>query len=90
MLSDLSPANIIMLNFVLMLSWHLVILLMSVSLKPSFFDPRKFFYKLKKWEKNGSFYIKKLKIKRWKDFLPQYVAKNGFSKRHSLRSGVSV
>lgn len=82
LLSNLSPANIIMLNFALMLSWHLVILLISISLKPSFFDPHKSLYAPQKWEKNGGFYIKKLKIKRWKDFLPQYVAKDGFSKRH--------
>jgi glycosyl-4,4'-diaponeurosporenoate acyltransferase len=65
-----------------MLGWHLMILLVSMCLKPSFLDPRKSLYASRKWEKNGSFYIKKLRIKKWKDFLPQYVARGGFSKRH--------
>lgn len=82
MLSDLNSANVIIINFILMITWHLVILIVSVNIRSSFFDPAKPFYVSQKWEKNGNFYIKKLHIKKWKDFLPQYVAKGGFSKRH--------
>lgn len=82
MLSNLNSTSIIIINFILMITWNLIILLTSVNIKSSFFDPAKFFYISQKWEKNGNFYIKKLHIRKWKDFLPQYVAKGGFSKRH--------
>ena len=66
--------------------WHLIVLFASRNIKcKSFFSPQKFIYIPKKWEENGNFYVKKLKIKKWKDKLPQYVAKNGFSKKN-LRS----
>ena len=39
-------------------------------------------YKIKYWEYKGVWYNKRLKIRVWKDFLPQYVSKNGFSKKN--------
>ncbi len=86
-LSNLSLANIVIINFALMIAWHLIILVISTNLKTSFFNPHKLPYTPHKWEKNGNFYIKKLHIKKWKDFLPQYVAKGGFSKRHLESDG---
>ena len=41
-------------------------------------------YRTKDWEHNGRFYTKYLKIKKWKDYLPQYISKNGFSKRNLM------
>ena len=64
-----------------MIFWHLAVLLVCRVLPSSFFDCKRFFYKPRKWEKNGKFYVKCLKIKKWKDHLPQYVAEGGFSKR---------
>ncbi len=78
--------QIILINMLIIIFWHLIVLFASRNIKcKSFFSPKKFIYTPKKWEENGNFYVKKLKIKKWKDKLPQYVAKNGFSKKN-LRS----
>ena len=78
--------QIILINMLIIIFWHLIVLFASRNIKcKSFFSPKKFIYIPKKWEENGNFYVKKLKIKKWKDKLPQYVAKNGFSKKN-LRS----
>jgi len=74
--------KVILANFVLIIFWHLVVLLACRVLPCSFFDFNKFLYKARAWEQNGKFYVKKLKIKKWKDHLPQYVATGGFSKRN--------
>lgn len=73
--------DIVFFNLVLMIFWHLIVLILSIYLNSSIFDPCKKIYQPRKWEKGGAFYIKVLKIKKWKDKLPQYVSKNGFSKR---------
>ncbi len=82
MLDNLKPLNVIFINLILMILWHLIILFLCRILPDSFFNPNKFLYRKYNWEKNGNFYVKKLKIKKWKDKLPQYVAKDGFSKRN--------
>ena len=69
-------------NFCLMVLCQLIILVFCQRLNEKFFDYRRNFYKARKFENNGKFYVKYLKIKKWKDKLPQYVAKNGFSKRN--------
>lgn len=71
----------IVLNFILVLLWHLIILFFSKKLDESVFDSQKYIYLEKKWEQNGKFYTNILKIKKWKDLLPQYISKNGFSKK---------
>ncbi len=82
MLFNLNITDTVLINFLLMIIWHLTVLLICMNLDASFFAPEKPCYAQKKWEKGGNFYVKKLKIKKWKDYLPQYVAKGGFSKRH--------
>lgn len=82
MVLKLSRSEIIIVNFMLLIVWHIIILILSRILKDSYFDPKKIMYLEYKWENNGKFYINILKIKKWKDKLPQYVPKNGFSKRH--------
>ncbi|MBR0423225.1 MAG: hypothetical protein IJJ04_01080 [Clostridia bacterium] len=75
--------QIILINMFLIILWHLIVLFVCRNIKSkSFFSPKKFIYVPKKWEENGNFYVKKLKIKKWKDKLPQYVAKDGFSKKN--------
>ena len=76
-----SETEVVITNLLLMIAWHLGVLVVCKKLNASFFDARKFLYSPKKWEQEGKFYTKVLKIKKWKDKLPQYVAKNGFSKR---------
>ncbi len=68
-------------NLIIILLWHLFVLFLCKALKNDFFDYKKHIYKEKYWENNGFFYSKWLKIKLWKDFLPQYVSNGGFSKK---------
>lgn len=69
-------------NFSLMVLWQFLVLIVCQRLNEKTFDYRKNIYKSKKFENNGKFYVKYLKIKKWKDKLPQYVSKNGFSKKN--------
>lgn len=69
-------------NIFPMIVYHIFILFLCRNIDISFFNPENKMYKIKSWEKNGNFYTKFLKIKKWKDKLPQYVSKNGFSKRN--------
>lgn len=73
--------DIIFMNLLLMIFWHLIVLILSMNLNPAFFNPKRGIYQERKWENGGRFYANALKIKKWKDKLPQFVSKNGFSKR---------
>ena len=68
-------------NLIIILLWHIIVLILCKTLNNDFFNCNKYMYKEKYWEDNGFFYSKRLKIKRWKDLLPQYVSKGGFSKK---------
>lgn len=74
--------EIIVLNIVFILAWDFIIFCACKMLNESHFDYKKYMYEIKYWEDNGNWYIKKLKIKAWKDVLPQYISKNGFSKKN--------
>ena len=80
--------DIVFLNLLLMIFWHLIVLILSVYLSCSIFSPSRWLYRPRKWEAGGDFYKNVFKIKKWKDRLPQYVSKNGFSKR-SLKGKLS-
>ncbi len=82
MLIGLSVKDIYTANAILIVLWHLLFWKFSVYLKDSLFNPGSCVFRIMPWEKSGVFYTKFLKIKKWKDKLPQYVAKNGFSKRN--------
>lgn len=84
MLYSHSNINIILTNILLMIFYHLAVLWLCKNINYKFFNPERLLYKAKNWEHNGRFYIKYLKIKKWKDYLPQYISKNGFSKRNLL------
>ncbi len=73
--------DIIFMNLLLMIFWHLIVLILSMNLNPAFFNPKRGIYQERKWERGGAFYTSVLKIKKWKDKVPQFVSKNGFSKR---------
>ncbi|MBQ2671315.1 MAG: hypothetical protein IJG00_00660 [Clostridia bacterium] len=82
-LKTINTGQIILINMLLIILWHLIVLFACRSIKnKAFFSPKKFLYVPRKWEASGNFYVKNLKIKKWKDKLPQYVAKNGFSKKN--------
>ena len=46
-------------------------------------------YQMKKFERNGKFYKQTLKINVWKEHVPQFTGKDGFSKEH-MSNNVSV
>lgn len=62
--------------------WHVCIFIACVRLPISTFDPKRSRFLPKTWEHNGRFYKDKLKINLWKDKVPQYIGKGGFSKEH--------
>ncbi len=73
-------------NFCIALLWHIIILLICVYASADFFDFNKKIYKIRPYE-NEFFYVKYLKIKYWKDKLPQFSTKTGFSKKTLLQKG---
>lgn len=82
LLKDLSSISILLINIILCAIWYLIVFILCISVKSSTFDYNRNCYQPKKWEKCGKMYEKVFKIKKWKDFIPQYIGKNGFSKRH--------
>lgn len=84
LLSNTTTFDTIILNLILIILWNMLIFMFSIKLNTNFFDPSKKLYSQKPWEKDGKFYINSLHIKKWKDSLPQYVGKNGFSKRNMI------
>lgn len=81
MLKNESLPSLIADNFMIILFWHLLVLFLCKALKNDFFYYNRYMYKEKYWEDNGRFYSKRLKIKRWKDSMPQYISRGGFSKK---------
>lgn len=82
LLQGLSTTSIIGINIFICAIWHFLVFVICITIKPSTFDYKRKCYQIKKWEKNGKWYDKKLKIKKWKDIIPQHIGKDGFSKRH--------
>ena len=82
MLRNLSFDEAILTNITLTAIWHFFTYILCIYINTDFFDASKKYYQPKKWENNGKIYNDVLKINRWKDLLPQYVGKDGFSKSH--------
>ena len=84
-------------DFIWMLFWnalaiallHIVGLYFCVKLSPKSLDFNRPRFAPKKWEHDGRFYRDKLKINIWKDYMPQYVGKDGFSKE-KLEKDVTI
>lgn len=62
--------------------WHCTTMYICRRLSPDNFDYRIKYFTARKWEQNGKWYNKYLKINKWKDLLPQFVSNGGFSKEH--------
>lgn len=69
-------------NVMLITVWHCVVFFACVKLPKQTFDPAKSRYLGFPWEQNGRWYRTHLKIQLWKDSVPQYIGKDGFSKKH--------
>ena len=74
--------KILLYNAIFIAIWHVAAFLLCVYGNTSWFDFRRKRYQIFKWEKNGRWYVKYLKIKLWKDLVPTHVGKDGFSKDH--------
>ncbi len=81
-LKDTNPLNILLWNIVLTACWHVVVFIACVRLPKEVFDSRRKRYQPMNWEKGGRWYKDHLKIQLWKDKVPQFIAKDGFSKSH--------
>lgn len=88
MLKNLSFINMLLSNILVIGIWHLVVFCMCIKIPQSAFDPSKGRFVQKDWERGGLWYRDKLKIQSWKDKLPQYIGKSGFSKKHL--NGLSI
>lgn len=82
MLKGLSFINMFVWNLVIIGLWHVVVFLACVKLPKSRFNPSKERFVAKTWEHGGRWYREKLKIQHWKDRVPQFIGKDGFSKEH--------
>lgn len=69
-------------NIIIVGLWHICVFIACVKLPNSTFDASKQCYQAKTWERDGRWYKEKLKIQLWKDKVPQYIGKEGFSKEH--------
>lgn len=82
MLKNANPLSILFWNIALAACWHVVVFIACVRLPRSFFDSGRKRYQPFRWEKGGRWYRDHLKIQLWKDKVPQFIAKDGFSKSH--------
>lgn len=80
----------LLINLVLIGLWSLFICVLCKKVNGKHFDERNRRYQPQPWENNGAWYSKTLKINKWKDLIPQYIAKGGFSKAHFGRSNLDV
>ena len=80
-----SVFQITIVNLLFIIIWNMIIFIFSINIDKKFLSPDLPLFKQKSWEKDGEFYAKILHIKKWKDFLPQHVGKNGFSKKKLLK-----
>lgn len=82
MLKNLSFINMLAWNLVIVVLWHAAVFLACIKLPNSKFSPAKERFSPRSWEHGGRWYRDKLKIQLWKDKVPQYIGKEGFSKEH--------
>lgn len=82
MLRNASPIYIITVDFILGVLWHLLMLFACIYMPSGTFNSNRLMYRKRKWEADGKWYTQCIKINKWKDFLPQRVGSDGFSKAH--------
>lgn len=86
MLRNATTLQVILTNVLLFTLWHFSMFIACITVKKSIFDPSRPRYQAKEWERGGRWYQDKLRIKKWKDFMPQHVGKDGFSKEHMAQN----
>lgn len=63
-------------------AFHVVLLVVCLKRPVSAYDPNRARYRAKTWEKGGKVYKDRYKIHLWKEKVPQFIGKDGFSKEH--------
>ena len=82
MLRGMSGVQIFLWNAVIVAIWHITVFIACVKLPASYFDENKPRFRPRDWERGGRWYKDTLRINSWKDRIPQYTSKDGFSKEH--------
>ncbi|HCW79987.1 MAG TPA: hypothetical protein DG942_02640 [Ruminococcaceae bacterium] len=82
MISSSSFLFILWCNIAIIALWHGVTFVACLKLPDSTFDESRSRYAPRLWEHEGRWYRDNLKIQLWKDKIPQFISKHGFSKRH--------
>lgn len=82
MLKYSSVLDMIFWNIIIVGTWHVCIFIACIKFSNSTFDPSRERFLPKSWEHGGRWYKEKLKIQVWKDKMPQFIGKDGFSKEH--------
>ncbi len=82
MLKDQPFLNTLLINILLGTVWHYAMFFLCTVKSPKTFSPDRKMFQVHKWEHDGRYYENVLRIKKWKDALPQHIGKDGFSKDH--------
>lgn len=72
----------LLVNLLIIAIWSGLTCILCKIIDVKHFDECKKRYQPKAWEDNGRWYSSVLKINKWKDLIPQYIANGGFSKEH--------
>lgn len=70
-------------------AFHVILLVICLKRPIKAYDPNRRRYRVKSWEKGGKIYKDRYKIHLWKEKVPQFIGKDGFSKEH-LQQTLSV
>ncbi len=62
--------------------FHVALLVVCLKRSTKAYDPGRRRYQAKNWERGGKVYKERWKIHLWKEKVPQFVSKDGFSKEH--------
>ena len=69
-------------NVALGAAFHVGLLIVCIKRPPTAYSPDRARYCPKRWERGGRVYKERWKIHLWKEKVPQFVRKDGFSKEH--------
>ncbi len=61
---------------------HIALLVICQRRPPGAYSPARARYRERRWERGGKVYKERWKIHVWKEKVPQFVTKDGFSKEH--------
>ncbi len=80
---EVSRFWLIVLNVLVILTIHLGISLALNRIPLKWFNPQHFLFRIRDFEKNPRFYTHKLKVKKWKTYIPDgaRLFRSGFQKR---------